>query len=179
MRLFIGVAPDKAARDALAETARLLRQQTAGHYLHASMYHLTLAFLGEVEADGLPAIYAAMEAAARATEPFAVALGHIGAFGAALWRGTLRDERLSGLADALRAALGAAGIAYDPKPFRPHITLARDAKWQGDTPAALPDAMLAVRRLTLFQSVREGGRLRYARRRHCPLGMAHIYTEAR
>ena len=66
MRLFLALAPDEAARAALARTACMLRPLAPGRYVPPSLYHITLAFLGETDAARLPAVREAMEAAAQA-----------------------------------------------------------------------------------------------------------------
>lgn len=165
MRLFIGIAPDGAARRALCQTAQALQPAAPGRYVDAPLYHLTLAFLGEVEAGAVPAVCAAMQTAASCVPPFALRLGGIGRFGTVLWRGVLADESLKRLAASLRAALDSAGIAYDRKPFRPHITLAREVAWrEGADAPPLPRAVMPVKRLTLYESLMRQGHLAYEAR---------------
>jgi 2'-5' RNA ligase len=92
-------------------------------------WHVTLAFLGEVpgreEAAGR-----AMATVAAGAKPFHVRLAGGGTFGtgrfAVVWAG-LRGDLISlgVLADEVRVALKAERLPFDPRPFRPHLTLAR------------------------------------------------------
>lgn len=162
MRLFIGIAPDKGARDALAQTARLLRACVPGRYADPSLYHLTIAFLGEVSAPAMAAIESAMRQAAQGIPPFSVTLGPVGTFGPVFWRGACENAALRTAASGVRAALDAAGIRYDAKPFRAHFTLARDIRSQPRASLpALPEASFTADRLILYESTRVHGRLAY------------------
>lgn len=162
MRLFIGIAPDKAARRILMETAAFLSKSHPAHYADASLYHLTLAFLGELTPDAIPSILQAMEQAAKAAAPFPITLGRLGAFGSILWRGVEDDTALNTLAAHLRDALAERAIPFDASPFRAHITLARDVK--GGLPAGgyrLPGGAFTASAITLYESKRVDGTLRY------------------
>jgi len=97
----------------------------------AAPAHLTLAFLGEVDPAELPRLADALAPLGADERPFALALEGVGAFPSAdrprvVYRavtdGRVELERLAG---RVRAALDAAGIAYDPTPFHPHATLFR------------------------------------------------------
>jgi len=169
-RLFLGVPVDEAARQALWETARALSARVIGRYLDPSLYHITLAFLGETGEDSLPRIFTAMEDAARGVHPFQVALGGVGSFGTVLWRGLQDDRALFLLAGRLRASLASQGVPFDKKPFKAHITLARDAGPPPDAPnIRAPEASFWVRSLTLFESARPAGKLAYLPRREVRL----------
>jgi len=162
MRLFIGVAPDRAARMALAETARLLRERTNGRFSDPDLYHITLAFLGDTAPDAVPAILDAMRHAASERRPFSISLGAVGCFGLILWRGIEPAGPVNELAQALRTALLAAKIQYDAKPFRAHITLARESRLPPEAGAlSIPPARYPIHTLMLFESRRDGGALRY------------------
>jgi len=93
--------------------------------------HVTLHFFGELPEEQLPAVHAAMEAAATDQPPIDAALEGIGAFpgprdprviwvGIAEGRGAI--ERLQG---RLEAALAARGHPAEQRPFQAHATLFR------------------------------------------------------
>ena len=158
MRLFIGIPPDPPTRAALRETALSLEAVAPGRYVDASLYHITLAFLGELPAKCVPVIHAAMLRAAAGHRPFAVSLGPAGAFGSILWRGVKDDTALRILSADLRAQLGAVAIPYDPKPFRAHITLARESSFpQAARQLPFPGGTFTAGGMTLFESARERG----------------------
>lgn len=108
------------------------------------LLHVTLAFLGEGDPSRRDDVLACLERAARSTPPFALRAGRLGAFPdparpRVLWLGVESDGcALSALARRVRDALGEAGFWFDPKPFRPHVTLARlsapdrTGRWPGE-----------------------------------------------
>lgn len=169
MRLFIGIAPDGKARQALARTVGLLEGLLPGRYVPPEQYHLTLAFLGEVPAKRLPALEEAMLDAVRGTPPFELRLAGIGRFGPVLWRGVEACPALDAVAERLRAALLADGFMPDPKPFKAHITLARDVR--GGTDIGPPEnafASFCVQSISCYESCRVQGSLQYLPRLEVP-----------
>lgn len=181
MRLFVAVAlaPDVARR--VAET---LPDVPGARRAPAEQLHLTLAFIGQVDAARLPDAGAALERAVRGHGPIDVALGRLGRFpdrGAphTIWIGVERGAaELSALAASVRAALAAVRVPFDAKPFRPHITVARlrdgDVATGRDIVAALERASaksIAFRAdaVTLFESVLSSKGARYTARAVVPL----------
>jgi 2'-5' RNA ligase len=118
----------------LGAVARSLRFVRAGHM------HLTLAFIGEI-ADARTAAIAEAMTADIAQAPFQVDFGGIGTFprdGAprVLWLGVVRGApELIELAAHVARRLAAVGVAVEPRPFRPHLTLAR---WRERSRAGRP-----------------------------------------
>lgn len=103
--------------------------------------HLTLRFLGHVEAPVLDGLIAA--ARGLRFDPFELRLGAQGAFGAGrrvrvVWLAIGTGEGpLAALASRLEAAAREAGLPPEDRPFRAHLTLAR-APRQGASLPALP-----------------------------------------
>ena len=88
-------------------------------------WHLTLAFLGDLPDERAPRAVAALDAVR--FPPVEVRIAGGGRFGrgrfTTLWAGLRGD--LGELSRAVRRELKKARLPYDPKPFRPHLTLAR------------------------------------------------------
>ena len=133
MRLFIAAELPENLIEALAETSADLRGSVKGRYVCPNLLHVTLAFLGDVEATRIPEIEAALEEACEGHGPFEVSLGELGHFGrrfdAVLWQGfdTAGTQAFAELARDVREALSARGFAFDAKKFSPHVTLMRSA----------------------------------------------------
>ena len=133
MRLFIAAELPENLMEALAETSADLRGSVKGRYVGTNLLHVTLAFLGEVEAARVPQIEAALEEACGGHGPFPVSLGELGHFGrrfdAVLWQGfdAAGAQAFAGLARDVRDALSARSFAFDAKKFSPHVTLMRSA----------------------------------------------------
>ncbi|WDZ86462.1 RNA 2',3'-cyclic phosphodiesterase [Micromonospora cathayae] len=139
MRLFLAVHPPPEAVADLAARISRLRIGTAAaagtnvRLADPANAHVTLAFLGDVPDDRLPAVRDTVGLAAgrcRGPVPPRLRLGRGGRFGqgrtTVLWVDVLGEvERLHLLAGQLRAGLRAAGLPYDDRPYRPHLTIAR------------------------------------------------------
>lgn len=128
---FLGLRPDAATVERLmAIRDRLAQWELPARWTHPSDYHLTLLFLGPMEADEAAVLPAAVGLVAEcAAAPRQLTLAGLGAAGRA--RGPVPRavfaavEDPSGDCDALRRDLCAAlGIAPEAR-FRPHITLCR------------------------------------------------------
>ncbi len=129
MRLFVAVDPPKPALDDLATVVDGLAVSAAGARVTARpLWHVTLAFIGDVPDDKLPAATAALDASVRdAPGAPTVRLRGGGRFGRGkftiLWAGVEGDLRL--LRRAVTRQLKAARLPFDAKRFHPHLTLAR------------------------------------------------------
>jgi 2'-5' RNA ligase len=187
-RLFVALAPGEAMQARLATAAAALRQRLgplAGRlrWTDPASLHLTVRFLGDVEETRLAAVSAAVAAAARAGRPLSLEVGGPGAFPSARRPRALflalggEVEPLWALAAELEARLVAAGLAREPRPLSPHLTVARARERRGgpDLTAALaarvPDLVpWPVAALTLFQSHLGAGGARHEPLLVAPLG---------
>lgn len=158
MRVFAALQLPSRFRSEAAAVSRILAQWCPGHYVPYENLHVTLAFLGEVgEAESSSAVDA-LEEACRGMVTVPLEPDGLGKFGrprdATLWLGLRRGPELMGLAAEVRERLSARGLAFDDKPFLPHVTLARRVRLpRGDLPGLpfpQPDEATAV---TLFKSV--------------------------
>lgn len=158
MRAFIALPLPEPFEDELAALARQLGEQVKGRFLHRSTYHVTLAFLGEIDDAGRAAAMDALDAACAGMPPVQLAPDGLGKFGhandASLWMGLQADDALYRLAARLREELDSRGVSFDPKPFRAHITLARRAHLPKGQLAPLPfPNPVQARTATLFKSI--------------------------
>jgi 2'-5' RNA ligase len=150
LRLFFAVELPLASREAaVAHAARLRREFPAARasWPRPESLHLTLKFLGEVEAIRLDALYHAAVAAAAGLAPFTLTIEGAGTFpprGVArvLWLGVRDDSgQLSRLQFRLDKECVYVGFPRESKPFSPHLTLARPRGFRRDeSVAALSEA---------------------------------------
>jgi 2'-5' RNA ligase len=142
-RWFFALWPDADARAALAD--RLSALVPAGaRATHPHDLHLTLAFLGPLS----PEMLACAERAADGVQcdPFELKIDCVGHFPRAhvLWCGPAAPpESLSTLVTDLQRRLAAYGLPPDPRPYRPHITVARRASAPASTTWPTPLSWLA------------------------------------
>lgn len=139
MRLFVAVDLPDEARQAIAVrqklwAGRLSKSKDGLKLIEPSRMHLTLLFIGDVPEGQVPAIVESMNAPA-AMAPFDVTFGGAGVFpprGAprVLWIGiTDGAARLERLQHEIAERVRSVDIAFDDRPFHPHLTLGR---WRGD-----------------------------------------------
>jgi 2'-5' RNA ligase len=165
LRLFFALWPDPPARQLLADIATAVARDRDGRATPPAALHVTVAFLGSVEAGLLPLVEAAGAAAASTTQPFTATFdlpGGPGRSGIA-WLGcTEPSAGLITLHGLLAAALAARGLPVEPRAYRPHVTLARDCTRPapGEAPDGSPVSWLADR-LALVASTPGGGTSTY------------------
>jgi len=134
VRLFVGLTPPAAALDDLDAACapfRIVRDDL--RWTSRELWHVTVAFLGEVGEEVLPRLLPRLERAARRHRRFTLSVAGAGAFpgpGRAnvLWSGLSGDRRaLAELAATVAAGARRAGAAPPDKDrrYRPHLTLAR------------------------------------------------------
>ena len=124
-RLFFALWPDDEVRHAL------LHWQTRNlppsvRWQHRADLHLTLHFLGAVEADRVDALIGMGERIAAAA--FGLVLDEIGYWPRprVLWCAPSSiPAELIAFHGAIGRTLAAAGLTTDSRPYRPHVTLAR------------------------------------------------------
>jgi 2'-5' RNA ligase len=132
VRAFVALLPPASA---LAELAGALEPVRAAYpdlrWTPAEQWHLTLAFLGEIDGDGLgagvlPNLTERLARAARRHPPSDLALGGSGRFGdRVLWTRVDPPNGPRALAASVGAAARRCGIPVDERSYRPHLTLAR------------------------------------------------------
>jgi RNA 2',3'-cyclic 3'-phosphodiesterase len=124
LRLFVALDPPDALRGALAAVQGDL---TVGRRLDPDSFHLTLAFLGEVDPDTAEEVHVALEVLS--APGFSLALSGIGTLGGeppAVGVAEVADAGpVTALHRAVRRALRSAGVELARQRFRPHVTLAR------------------------------------------------------
>jgi 2'-5' RNA ligase len=129
-RVFFALEPDERARARIAAFATSLRQSEGGAgWTDPARYHITLAFLGEWPAYPEAAATKAVASARGLTAvPFNVRLERLDSFRGSRspwFLAAAASLPLRALAADLRDRLVAAGVAHDPKPFAPHLTVRR------------------------------------------------------
>lgn len=133
MRLFVASAFEPAfvsALEAIAEQARANSAAGAVKWVAPANFHITYAFLGDLEQPAAAAAVRGMEAALDGVKAFSVSSGGFGVFPsprhpAVLWVGI--DEgagQLRETAGKLAESLAAEGLVFENR-FEPHVTIGR------------------------------------------------------
>ncbi|MBP5162407.1 MAG: RNA 2',3'-cyclic phosphodiesterase [Spirochaetales bacterium] len=128
-RAFIALDIEDNARHELSRLASLLKEQCHGSYPSSDMYHMTVAFLGDITIPQAEALSRVLEEVAEKYDPFVLKLCRLGYFAqpesATVFCSTERDNTLISLAQDVYRAAWDVRIPFDDKPFRAHITLGR------------------------------------------------------
>jgi 2'-5' RNA ligase len=134
IRVFCAVELPEEIRAAVAAHSARLRldfPDARASWARPEGLHVTLKFIGEVEAARVGEVSRAAAAAAGGFSPFSLSVEESGTFpprGAArvLWLG-VKDEsgQLARLQRRLEHECGAAGFPSEPRAFKPHLTVAR------------------------------------------------------
>ena len=186
MRLFLAVFPPPQTQALAHDLIEQLRAPRDGvSWVKRENLHVTLRFLGDVDADGAKRAEDAAREAARATAPFGALFGPPGAFPTAkkarvLWLGLVEGvEPFTRMANALEAALTTRGFEPEDREFTPHLTLGRvrepGADWTARLVAApslrdSTNARFTVSEIAVVESTLGSGGAAYRVRATAPLG---------
>lgn len=131
-RVFVAIPLPETVRRALATVRREL--ETVGAHVgwvEPLDYHLTLAFLGDLESDCTEALAQGLDEALVDFEAFSFGVVGLGFFGPrgrprVLWAGVEGPlDALTALHGRVRQVLQSLGLPLEERPFSPHITLGR------------------------------------------------------
>lgn len=165
MRLFIAAELPGEMRDALAETSALLRASLRGRFVAPDSFHVTLAFLGDVDPWRIDDAADAIDDACRDLHATMCSFGDLGSFGrrssATLWQGFSEPGVLPIAARQVRDELTRRDFTFDSKKFLPHITLMRAVNLSSGALPTPHQASGIIDRITLFHSDLSGPRPLY------------------
>jgi len=144
VRLFVGITPTaEALAHAAGAVDRIASTTPDLRWTPPQRWHVTLAFLGEVDPDRVPRLSAQLDEVAAVHPPLAgLRLEGAGTFRGVLWLGVTdpagalwsetatgwpfsTQEHLGGLARAVQRAMRDAHIPVERRPWRAHMTIAR------------------------------------------------------
>lgn len=153
-RLFFALWPDTGLQERLLALARAaVPERGCGRWLAAQNLHLTLAFLGYVNAAQRSCLEQA--AAGLHAAPFTLVLDQLGCFRRAgiLWAGSTHvPPSMRALVQGLNAGMMDCGLIPDEREFRPHVTLARKLRRCPPPQPIVPPLSWNVERFSLVRS---------------------------
>lgn len=134
LRVFCAVGIPSDIRKQISEYVALIRPHlpdSAVRWEGAEKLHITLKFFGDISHQRIEDLSCAVRRAAKSVRPFSLIVGGNGFFpprGAprVLWLGVRDDSGgLNNLRRALEDECAGAGYTREPRPFHPHLTIAR------------------------------------------------------
>ena len=187
MRFFLAVFPPPEVQ-ALADRAiQSLRRAGDGvAWVRRENLHVTLRFLGELDAGAAARAEEAAREAGAAHAAFGARLGPAGAFPSArkarvLWFGLLEGaEPMAQLAQSLERSLASRGFEPDAREFAPHLTIGRlraPGDWTRELVGFAPpfdglDSRFGVRAIDVVESALSTRGSTYRVRARAPLAGA-------
>jgi len=182
LRSFVAVPLPAEVQQRMLDAARSLAAELPAVKWSAKVenLHITVRFLGDVAAPMLPTLAQALVEATAPHRAFPLALRGLGAFpdashASTLWAGVDDGEgRLARVVDSVEGAFGRLGVAREPRPFHPHVTVGRckggvDARRALDGWRGHHFGTVAVTALHLYESRLGGGGSTYFLRGQAPL----------
>ena len=127
MRLFVAICFDGDAAEKFIKIQKDLLKMGKGRSTAKEALHLTLAFLGEIPDDLIPAVRDALRSVYM--QPMSLKIARVGTFSESKglwWAGIEGNRYLNDLQGRIAAALDNAGIRFQKEKFSPHVTLVRD-----------------------------------------------------
>lgn len=176
-KLFVGIELDANARAKCASIAERLRASGLdGRFEAPAKFHITLAFLGWVDAQRVTEIDRAMHEASAPHARFTLTLDRVGAFPherrpRIVWIGCSdQGAAFRSLSQSLRDAYAALGFGFD-KHALAHVTIARTKEPRKPLPMldTIDPIPLHVKRVTLFESLPDSTTTRYEVLAHASL----------
>ncbi len=141
-RLFFALWPDNRQRDRLRDVINSVARTVEGRAVDRRNWHVTLAFLGEIDERLIPRLLEASDKIE--VEPFRLGFDRL-EFWARPKIGCLLaptvPPALKSLVDRLNAVIQEVGLVPEDRTYRPHITVAKAAR-------SFPTERLAQRAVT-------------------------------
>ncbi len=135
-RLFVAIKLNRATLESLVAVQNLIRKELPYkgiRWVDPSLFHLTLQFLGDIEASQFSTLTASLESVADKINHFELIFKGIGFFGSpqnirAIWAGTEPSPALRTLFNEVVHSTEFLRLDQQAR-FSPHLTLARAANW--------------------------------------------------
>ncbi len=155
MRTFIAIDFPPETLTQVEKLSSFFKQKTPANALKwvgISNFHLTISFLGEIDEKDLPAIKAALDTSLAGIHPFSIQIKGLGMFPNAakprvVWLGIDGADPLMKINRKINISLRRLDIQPDPRPFSPHITIARVHQGANTDTAALIGSTLSKYRV--------------------------------
>lgn len=153
VRVFFALWPSAAERRAVARWQAPLQALCGGRAMRGETLHVTLLFIGEIPAERLETLKLAAEEVAG--QSFVLRFDQARYWGhnhIAYAAPSAVPEALRALAAMLEQRVAQHRFRFDRRPYKPHITLLRNARWTDDPLPLMPPAEWSVREFVLVQS---------------------------
>ncbi|OIR01456.1 2'-5'-RNA ligase [mine drainage metagenome] len=156
MRLFFALWPNAVERVAMAAWQPVLLDLCGGRVMRADTLHATLVFLGEVEEQRLEALrLAAQEVSCRAFGLNLTKAHYWGHNHIAYASPIAMPPQLAELVGELERSLHRHRFHFDARPYKPHVTLLRNAQWSDARLPPMPAVRWQIDDFALVRSLQD------------------------
>lgn len=153
-RLFFALWPDAARRSALAAWQPPLRELCGGSAMQPETWHATLVFLGAVAEQRMESLLlAAQETAVRRFELQLTTAHYWGHNHIVYAAPEATPPALAELVRELEHNLRRHRFPFEDRPYKPHVTLLRHARWSDEPLPPMPAVCWPVGGFALVQSI--------------------------
>lgn len=155
MRCFVAAWPDDDTREGLAQLQAALAAAAPGaRPMQPRNFHLTLAFIGELDESAAQALVPHLATLRDAAPDWSMDTVDWFHRARVAWVGGDASPALTAVTARARALLDAQGVPYDRKAFVPHVTLYRDVR--SFAAPALPQPLpWQTERVALYAAARD------------------------
>lgn len=161
MRSFLALNLPDSVRECLSDIQSKVKtiSNGSGTWSSSENMHLSFAFLGEITNNQADILMRLLSQKTSRQKSFKLTLGHIGFFqderSATLWCSVNPSNDLKSLVSTIYGTVIDAGIRFDRKPFKAHITLGRKVNLQNVRLSSIevPQLEIPVDGITLYKSV--------------------------
>lgn len=161
MRLFIAINLSQSTLSKIALVQNNLKAKSIkGNFTSLENVHLTIAFLGEVDPLEIEKLTDIMKSIRFA--PFDIEINNLGTFGKSLWFCSVKQsQNLENVHTSLNTLLRDNNFPTDNRPYKPHITIARNLILKDQQFKLFEPIKERVTALSLMESNRINGKLTY------------------
>ena len=165
MRLFIALEFNDKTKDNICNLqAKLKSNGIYGNYSLRQNLHMTLAFIGEVDAKTQKLIINAIKDIQY--HKFDMQINSFGSFSKVLYLNVKDGKNAIEIANIVREKLDVCGVEYDKKQFKPHITILREQSIPANIKLesfnnSFPIEINNIEKVVLYESTRINGKLTY------------------
>jgi 2'-5' RNA ligase len=162
MRLFFAFWPNDSERAAMAAWQTPLRELCGGRLMRTDTLHTTLVFLSEVAEHRLQALrLAAQEVSCTRFELILTTVHYWGHNHIAYAAPEATPIQLADLVRELEQSLRKHRFHFEARPYKPHVTLLRNAQWSDACLPPMPPVHWQVDDFVLVQSRQDEQGTRY------------------
>jgi 2'-5' RNA ligase len=169
-RLFFALWPNDAERAAMAAWQLPLRELCGGRLMRADTLHATLVFLGEVAEHRLQALrLAAQEVKGQRFELILTTVHYWGHNHIAYAAPDAIPKQLAELVSGLELNLRKHHFHFEARPYKPHVTLLRNAQWSDAHLPSMPKVRWQIDDFVLVHSMHDEQGTQYEVLAHFPM----------